>query len=97
MEQRDVQQLIAELRLHFERTKEMAAFVSLKQSELRPDDEISFFGLLQAREQLAVQSSLLAGHSQLLNDEVVRMKQPLDPASLHLLKEVSAYARQLPL
>ena len=61
MLKKDVRDLIAELRRCHAHTKDQAAFLALKQSELRPGNEISFFWYLQAKEHLHIEQSLLSG------------------------------------
>ena len=63
MEKTQILQLIAELRFQHERTKATAEFMHLKQSELRPGDEISMWGYMQERERLEVEANILAGHN----------------------------------
>ena len=51
---KEIRELVSELKRHFEKVKAESAFVALKQSELRPGDQMSFFGFLEAKESLAM-------------------------------------------
>ena len=89
MLKKDVHELIAELRRCHARAKDQAAFLALKQSELRPGDEISFFGYLQAKEQLYIEQSLLSGHAFMVQEVIQRKHINLDRDSRHILNELS--------
>lgn len=90
----DVVKLIAELNVLFGKVQEKREFLYLKQSELQPSSEISFFGFLQAREQLAYETSVLAGHAHMIQEMIATEKLILDPVSKRLLKEIMTFSRQ---
>ena len=90
----DVVNLIAELNVLFGKVQEKREFLSLKHSELHPSSEISFYGFLQAREQLAFETSVLAGHAHMIQEMIATEKLTLDPVSKQLLKEVMTFSRQ---
>ena len=90
----DIHELIAQLRIHYESVQEKTAFLSLKQSELRPGDEISFFGFHQSREQLFQEHSLLAGHAHLVQETIVREKIAISAGDQRLLREITSFSRQ---
>ena len=48
----ELPELISGLESHFEKVQADAAFLALKQSELRPDDHVSLCGVMEAQEQL---------------------------------------------
>lgn len=90
----DIQELIAQLRIHYESVQEKTAFLSLKQSELRPGDEISFFGFHQSREQLFQEHSLLAGHAHLVQETIMRERITISAADQRFLREIASFSRQ---
>ena len=63
MTERELQGLISELRIHYDKLREKVAWLELKHSELQPDDEVSLFGFLDAKQNLAIEKSLLSGHA----------------------------------
>ncbi|MEI8120466.1 MAG: hypothetical protein WCI20_00325 [bacterium] len=85
-----IQKLIAELRLLYGKVRGEREFLALKKSELRPGDEISFFGFIQAREQLACETSLLTGHAILVQEIIARKKIVVPAADQRFLKEINA-------
>jgi hypothetical protein len=93
-DKKDIQELIAQLRIHYERVQANATFFSLKQSEFRPDSEISFFGFHQAREQLFQEHSLLAGHAHLVQETITREKITISATDQRLLREIASFSRQ---
>ncbi len=94
----DLQEMIATLRSQYEKVKTQAAFLELKQSELRPGDEISFFGYLQAKEQLNIEQSLLSGHAYMVRQILANRKQSASPEIRQTLREIEAatYCRSCP-
>ena len=93
-DKKDIQELIAQLRIHYERVQASATFLSLKQSELRPGDEISFFGFHETREQLFQEHSLLAGHAHLVQETIVREKISISSGDQRFLREIISFSRQ---
>ena len=83
----DIQELIAKLRVSYGEVQGKREFLALKKSELRPGDEISFFGFMQAREQLA---SLLVGHAFLAQEIISKKKIAVSAADRRFLKEINA-------
>ena len=94
----DLQEMIATLRSQYEKVKTQAAFLELKQSELRPGDEISFFWYLQAKEQLYIEQSLLSGHAYMVRQILANRKQSASPEIRQTLREIeaTAYCRSCP-
>lgn len=94
MQKKDVQEVIAELRKQYDRVREQAEFLKLKQLELHPDDEISFFGYLQAREQLVTEYSLLVGHARMVLDMIANKRIKIASETRQFLNSitVSSYA-----
>jgi len=92
----DLQEMIATLRSQYEKVKTQAAFLELKQSELRPGDEISFFWYLQAKEQLYIEQSLLSGHAYMVRQILAKRKQSANLEIKGILREIeaTAYCRQ---
>jgi hypothetical protein len=70
MDEHITESLVEALRQHAEKVRTQAAFLALKQSELRPDDEMSFFGHQQAREELTLEAGLLKGHLLMIQQEI---------------------------
>ena len=89
----DINELITQLRAHYEDVQAKAAFLALKLSELRPGDEVSFFGFHGAREQLLQEHSLLAGHAHMVQELIVREKIAVATADQLLLSEIVAFSR----
>lgn len=88
----DVQGLITELRIHYKSVQDKAAFVALKQSELRPGDDISFFGFQQAREELIQEHALLAGHAHMVQESIAQEKITLSIEDHRLLNDIAAFS-----
>ena len=91
MNNREIQDLIAELRFGYARTKDKAAFLSLKQSELRPDDQISLYGFMEAKQQLEIEQSLLSGHAHMACEMIGKSSIKITRKTRILLKEITAY------
>ena len=94
----DLQEMIATLRSQYEKVKTQAAFLELKQSELRPGDEISFFWYLQAKEHLHIEQSLLSGHAYMVRQILAKRKRATSPEIGGILREIEAatYCRSCP-
>ena len=91
----DIQAQIAALKSQHEKVKALAAFLDLKQAELRPGDEISFFGFLEAKEQLAIEQSVLSGHAGMVQEFIQKERVPLDADSQRILRQIQTQVRQL--
>ena len=87
----DVAAPILQLREQFETVKANDAFLRLKESEYRPDDEISLFGLMNAREQLNIERSLLGGHALMIMEMADKKEVSLNRESQLLLREIQEY------
>lgn len=85
--------MIAALRSQYEKVKDDAAWLSLKQSELHSDDEVSFFGLLDARQNLDMEQSLLSGHANMLQQEMSAKGVTPDPETARLFQKIANIAR----
>jgi len=98
MLKKDVRDLIAELRRCHARAKDQTAFLELKQSELRPGNEISFFWYLQAKEHLHIEQSLLSGHAYMVRQILAKRKRATSPEIGGILREIEAatYCRSCP-
>ncbi|MDD5677066.1 MAG: hypothetical protein PHW60_03620 [Kiritimatiellae bacterium] len=81
-------EMIAVLRSQYEKVKAQTAFLDLKQSELRPGDEISFFGYLQAKEELTIEQSLLSGHAWMLQTMAKERELDFNLDTRRLLAEI---------
>ena len=92
---KDVQELIAELRKQYDRVRQEQEFLKLKQRELRRDDEISFFGFLDAKQSLAMEQSLLSGHALMIQQDIQEGRITLDPETKRCLNDIIAYSRRL--
>ena len=87
-DKQDIQDLIAALCAQLSHVKAQTAFLALKRSEMRPDDQVSLYGFMDAQEQLKIEKSLLAGHAQMLRDMMTEMKLKPDMETRHLLNEI---------
>ena len=95
MNKTDIQAHIAALKSQHEKVKALAAFLGLKQAELRPGDEISYFGFLEAKEQLAIEQSVLSGHAVMVQELIQQGRVTLDADSQRMLRQIQTQARQL--
>src|SRR3989339_1454380 len=84
----ELPELISALQSHFEKVQADNAFLALKQSELRSDDHISLSGMMDAREQLSIERSLLAGHVFMIQEMITRKKVTLDMQSYRQLRRI---------
>lgn len=91
----ELPELISALQSHFKKVQSDNAFLALKQSELRPDNQVSLFGFMDAGQQLSIERSLLAGHAFMIQEMITRKKVTLDRNSQRLLQEILAYSRNL--
>jgi hypothetical protein len=87
----NIAELISQLRVHFEKVKADDAFFSLKQSEFRRGNEVCFFGMLNAQEELDVERSLLVGHALMVTDTARKEHIALDRESERLLIAILNY------
>ena len=92
MDPQEINQLIAELQRCYARTQGQAAFLDLKQSELRPGDQISLWGFMETKEQLAMQQSVLWGQAHLARQIIAKNKIQVDVKTATILKEIFVYA-----
>jgi len=76
-----------------ERVQSMAAYVSLKRTELCPDHHISLVGLMNAQVELNIARSLLGGRAFMIQDMVARKKVALDRKARQILQKVMNYTR----
>jgi len=91
----ELPELISALQSHFEKVQTDTAFLALKQSELRSDDHISLSGMMDAREQLSIERSLLAGHVFMIQEMITRKKVKLDMQSYRQLRRIVEYTRTM--
>ena len=84
----DLQEMITVLRSQLNHVKAQTAFLALKRSEMRPDDQISLYGFMDAQEQLKIEKSLLAAHAPMLQDMMTEMKVKPDIETRRLLSEI---------
>ena len=94
MDHQETDQLIAQLQQCYARTQERAAFLALKQSELRPDDQLSLFGFMEAKEQLTIERSLLSGHVFMVHELIQKKQVILDSNSQRILSQIQTQVRQ---
>jgi len=94
MENQETGQLIVELQRCYVRTQERAAFLALKQSELRPDDQLSLLGFMEAKEQLAIERSVLSGHACMVQEFIQTNRVILDSNSQRILRQIQTQIRQ---
>lgn len=90
MESSSVKAFLAEYRKHYQQVKSLAAFVSLKQSELRPENECSSHWLLKAKEEYRDEVLRLNEHGCILQvlaskcqftigDDILAIMKSIDP------------------
>jgi len=91
--QSELHELIAALRNHYEKVGEMTAWLELKQSELRPGNELSFLGFMEAQKNLILEQSILAGHVFMIEEDIRTHSMNLDPADARALQEIARYCR----
>jgi len=84
----DLQEMIEALRSQLNHVRDQTAFLSLKRSEMRPDDQVSLYGFMDAQEQLKIEKSLLAGHAEVLRDMMSERKVKIDMNTRRLLNEI---------
>lgn len=93
--QREIHELISELRVQFDKVKEKVAWLELKQSELRPGDQISYYGFLEAKQNLLMERSLLSGHATMVQEDIQKWRVTVDPQSARILKEIVRYSKTM--
>jgi hypothetical protein len=84
----DLQEMITALRAQLNHVRDQTAFLALKRSEMRPDDQVSLYGFMDAQEQLKIEKSLLAGHAWMLRDMMTESKFKPDVETRRLLNEI---------
>ena len=84
----DLQEMIEALRSQLNNVRDQTAFLALKRSEMRPDDQVSLYGFMDTREQLKIEKSLLAGHVPILQDMMAEMKIRPDRETRRLLNVI---------
>lgn len=90
----EVKELINEMEVLLKKVQAQREFLVVKQNELRPKSEISFFGYLQSREQLATDASLLSGHVQMIQEMVAKRQIALNPEGNRIVTQIDTYLRQ---
>ena len=84
----DLQEMITALRAQLNHVRDQTAFLDLKRTEMRPDDQVSLYGFMDAQEQLKIEKSLLAGHAQMLQDMMAERKLKPDMDTRRLLNDI---------
>jgi len=97
-DKQNIQDLIAALRSQLNHVRDQTAFLALKRSEMRPDDQVSLYGFMDAHEQLKIEKSLLAGHAYMVQQILAKRKQSASPEIQRILCEIekAAYCRSWP-
>ena len=72
----------------YKKVKALAAFAALKQSELRPGNDLSVHGFLAAEEELRVESAILDGHVQLLEERATKLQIKLSSPTRRLITTI---------
>lgn len=75
---------------HAEKVRAQTEFLKIKQDELRPGDEVSFFGHLQAKEELTLEAGLLSGHLLMVQEQIQRSKRGPSVEVRHVLQRTVA-------
>ena len=84
----DIQEMIEALRSQLSHVRAQTAFLDLKRTEMRPDDQVSLYGFMDAQEQLKIEKSLLAGHVPILQEMMTEMKIKPNKETRRLLNEI---------
>jgi len=87
-DKQDIKDLITTLRSQLSHVKAQTAFLDLKRTEMRSDDQVSLYGFMDAQEQLKIEKSLLAGHARMLRDMIAEMKLKPAMETRRLLTEI---------
>jgi len=80
--------MITAIRSQLNHVRDQTSFLALKRSEMRPGDQMSLYGFMDAQEQLKIENSLLGGHAQMLLDMMVERKLKPDMDTRRLLNEI---------
>ena len=80
--------MIEVLRSQLNHVRDQTAFFALKRSEMRPDDQVSLYGFMDAQEQLKIEKSLLAGHVPILQEMMTEMKVKPNKETRRLLNDI---------
>lgn len=86
--------LINDVEVLFEKVRAQQEFLAMKQSELRSNSAMSFSGAIQSREQLAIDTSLLAGHIQAIREMAAERQIVLDSDGHKIIEKIDTYLRQ---
>jgi len=87
-DKQDLREMITALRTQLNHVRDQTAFLDLKHTEMRPDDQVSLYGFMDAQEQLKIEKSLLAGHALMLWDMMADRKIKPDMETRRLLTEI---------
>ena len=90
--QAELHELIAALRAHYDKIQDMTAWLELKQSELRPGDELSFQGFMDAQRNLVFEQSLLDSHATMVEQDIQADGIAPDPGISILIKNIRRLA-----
>ena len=91
----EIDELIAAMHSHYEHTKERQAFLELKRDEIRPGDELSLLGFVDAQQELRVEQSLLAGHFHMVQEIIQKKQLKVDAMTTHRLRRIGKYCQGL--
>lgn len=86
--QAELHELIAALRAHYDKIQDMTAWLELKQSELRPGDELSFLGFMDAQRNLVFEQSLLDSHATMVEQDLQAAGIAPDPDISILIRNI---------
>lgn len=89
MLKKDAQELMAAIRSQYDRIRQDQEFLKLKESELRPGDEMSFFGFWEAKQNLAMEQSLLAGHVFMIRQGIRQHRISIDVQMAKILEQIA--------
>ena len=95
MKDAEIDELIAAMHSHYECTKERQAFLELKRDEIRPGDELSLLGFVDAHQELRVEQSLLAGHFHMVQETIREKRVKLDATTMQRLRKIGTYCQGL--
>lgn len=84
----DLRKMIDAFRSQLSHVRDLSAFMALKRSEIRPDDQVSLYGFMDTQEQLKIETSLLAGHVPILQEMMAEMKVKPNKETRSLLNEI---------
>lgn len=85
---KEIQELVATLKRHYEKVKNDSAFLTLKQGEAQSGSELTLMCYMAVKEQHEFERSLLGGHALMVQHMFHEKKLKLDTDTHRLLNEI---------